>query len=158
MEKLAVIGLLLTTVVPVAAWARTAPGPVVPRTVQVQIAHRAPLLAYVPTREPLGFGFTGWQKTPATVELTLADKAGWEIRFVVTRSTGSCRTGMEKSYQLDGNKVYWSHTAAEQRAWRCLTDPQGRQVRLVASSPRPPSLFAGVALGRVAASGKRVAA
>ena len=65
---------------------------------------------------------------------------------------------MEKSFQLDGNKVYWSHTGAEQQAWRCVTGPNGRQVRLVASSPQPPTKFADVGLGRVVASGKRISA
>ena len=64
---------------------------------------------------------------------------------------------MEKSFQLDGNKVYWSHTGAEQMAWRCVK-PSGRQVRLVASSPQPPTKFADVGLGRVVASGKRISA
>ena len=65
---------------------------------------------------------------------------------------------MEKSFQLDGNKVYWSHTGAEQMAWRCVTAPSGKQVRLVASSPQPSTKFADVGLGRVVASGKRIAA
>jgi hypothetical protein len=155
--RLTLICLVVAAVVPTGGSARTNPQPVVPRRVQVQIASLAPLLAYAPTREPIGFGFTGWLKTPATVEITLDNKAGWEIRFVARRHTGSCRVGMEKSYQLDGNKVYWSHTGAEQQAWRCLTDGRGRQVRLVASSPQPPSLFAAVGLGRVVASGKRIA-
>lgn len=74
------------------------------------------------------------------------------------RVNGACRMGMEKSFQLDGNKVYWSHTGAEQQAWRCVTRPDGRQLRLVASSPQPPTLFADVGLGRVVASGKQIAA
>ena len=35
---------------------------------------------------------------------------------------------------------------------------QGKQVRLVASSPQPPTKFADVGLGLVVASGKRIAA
>ena len=64
---------------------------------------------------------------------------------------------MEKSFQLDGNKVYWSHTGAEQQAWRCVTGRNGQRVRLVASSPQPATKFADVGLGRVVASGKRIA-
>jgi len=86
------------------------------------------------------------------------NKAGWEIRFIALPASGACRTGMEKSFQLDGNKVYWSHTGAEQMAWRCVTSPSGRQLRLVASSPQPPTTFADVGLGRVVASGKRISA
>ena len=158
MLRLALIGLALTAALPTVVGARVVARPVVPHQVQAQIAQRVPGLAYAPTRAPLGFGYTSWLKTPSTVEVTLDNKAGWEIRFVAMRHTGSCRAGMEKSFQLDGNKVYWSHTGAEQQAWRCLTDAQGRQVRLVASSPQPPSLFANVGLGRVVASGKRIAA
>ena len=99
-----------------------------------------------------------WQKSPSNLEITFDNKAGWEIRFIALPTSGSCRTGMEKSFQLDGNKVYWSHTGAEQMAWRCVTGPSGRQVRLVASSPQPPTKFADVGLGRVVASGKRIAA
>ena len=90
------------------------------------------------------------------MQIEFLNKAGWEINFIATRQYGSCRAGMEKSYQLDGNKVYWSHTGAEQQAWRCVTGALGRQVRLVASSPQPPTKFAPVGLGRVVASGKRI--
>ena len=94
-----------------------------------------------------------WQKSPSNLEITFDNKAGWEIRFIALPTSGSCRTGMEKSFQLDGNKVYWSHTGAEQMAWRCVTSPSGRKVRLVASSPQPSTKFADVGLGRVVASG-----
>ncbi len=131
--------------------------PPVPLAAQAQIARKAPSLAYVPTRMALGFHYSGWLKTPTTVETTFDNKAGWEIRFVALRLTGACRAGMEKSFQLDGNKVYWSHTGAEQQAWRCVTGRNGQRVRLVASSPQPATKFADVGLGRVVASGKRIA-
>ena len=131
--------------------------PVVPRPVQLQILVKAPALAYAPTRMALGFRYTNWQRTPANVEITFDNKAGWEIRFVALRQVGPCRAGMEKSFQLDGNKVYWSHTGAEQQAWRCVSSAHGRQFRLVASSPQPPTLFADVGLGLVVASGKHIA-
>ena len=137
--------------------AAAASGPVVPRPVQLQIVQRAPALAYAPTRMALGFRYASWLKTPATVRIRFGNKAGWQIRFVAVPLIGSCRTGMEKSFQLDGNKVYWSQTSAEQKAWRCVTGPTGRQIRLVASSPQPPTRFADVGLGRVVASAKRIA-
>ena len=138
------------------ASAATAPPPVVPLPVQAHIKHRAPLLAYVPTRAAIGFRYTHWLRTKQTVQIMFVNKAGWEIDFIATRQHGSCRAGMEKSYQLDGNMVYWSHTGAEQQAWRCVTGALGRQVRLVASSPQSPTTFAAVGLGRVVASGKRI--
>ncbi len=160
MGRSTVIALLLTLTLTLAlaTTAEASSRPVVPRRVQLQILGKAPGLAYAPTRMALSFRYTNWQKTPANVEITFDNKAGWEIRFVVLRQVGVCRTGMEKSFQLDGNKVYWSHTAAEQQAWRCLSGAHGRQVRLVGSSPQPPTLFADVGLGLVVASGKRIAA
>ena len=93
---------------------------------------------------------------PTSVLEHFTNKAGREIVFVATPLRGLCRTGMEKSFQLDGNKVYWSHRATEQQAWRCVRSPRGVQVRLVASSPQPPSQYADVGLGRVVASAKRI--
>ena len=157
MRRFVAMGLALGAVFGTAATADASSTPVVPRPAQLQILHRAPGLAYAPTRMTHGFHYVSWQKSPSNVLLTFDNKAGWEIRFVALRQYGSCRTGMEKSFQLDGNKVYWSHTGAEQQAWRCVTGAQGRQLRLVASSPQPPTLFADVGLGRVVASGKRIA-
>ena len=131
--------------------------PVVPAAVQARIAHQAPGLAYVPTRVALGFHYRNWQKTPSTVRIAFENRAGSEITFISSRLTGACRAGVEKSFQLDGNKVYWSHTGVEQRAWRCVSGRDGRRVRLVASSRLPPTRFAAVGLGRVVASGKPVA-
>jgi len=157
MTRFATIG-LLSLALALASAAGAASGRVVPSSVQAQILHKAPALAYVPTRMALGFHYVSWQKTPANVIETFDSKAGWEIRFIALRQAGACATGMERSFQLDGNKVYWSHTGAEQQAWRCVTGPSGQQVRLVASSPQPSTKFAAVGLGRVAASGKRIAA
>ena len=159
MRRPIVTGIALCLALGVAAGAASAATrlQVVPRAAQLQIARKAPALPYVPTRMASGFHYVGWQRSPSDVLITFDNKAGWEIRFVALRQVGSCRTGMEKSFQLDGNKVYWSHTGAEQQAWRCVTGPNGRQLRLVASSPQPPTVFADVGLGRVAASGKRIA-
>jgi hypothetical protein len=82
------------------------------------------------------------------------NKAGWQIVFVAAPLRGDCRAGMEKSFQLAGNKVYWSHTASDQQAWRCVIGPSKQAVRLVAASPEPPTKFADVGLGTVVASGK----
>ena len=158
MRRLTTIGLILFVALGSAAAAAANAHPVVPQQVQRQILRLTPGLAYTPTRMALGFRYTNWQKTPNNVLITFDNRAGWEIRFIALPLSGPCRAGMEKSFQLDGNKVYWSHTGAEQQAWRCVAGPQGRQVRLVASSPQPPTLFADVGLGRVVASGKRAAA
>jgi hypothetical protein len=159
MRRLTTIGLILCGVLVAAAAAGAAPKkPVVSRATQLRVLRTKPALAYVPTRMASGFHYVSWQKSPANMEITFDNKAGWEIRFIALGQAGPCRAGMEKSFQLDGNKVYWSHTGAEQQAWRCVTGPYGRQVRLVASSPQPPTKFAAVGLGLVVASGKRIAA
>ena len=157
MRRIATIGLVLCGALLAAAATGAATKPAVPRIAQLRILRATPRLAYVPTRMAAGFHYVGWQKSPSNLEITFDNKAGWEIRFIALPTSGSCRTGMEKSFQLDGNKVYWSHTGAEQMAWRCVTGPSGRPVRLVASSPQPPTKFADVGLGRVVASGKRIA-
>ena len=158
MRRITTIGLVLCgALLVVAAAASAAAKPVVPRAVQLRILHATPTLPYMPTRSAIGFHFVSWQKSPSNMEITFDNKAGWEIRFIALPTSGSCRAGMEKSFQLDGNKVYWSHTGAEQMAWRCVTGPYGRQVRLVASSPQPSTKFSDSGLGRVVASGKRIA-
>ena len=63
------------------------------------------------------------------------NKAGWEITFVSAALRGLCRAG-DQDLQLDGNKVYWSQTADEQQAWRCVRNGRGLRVRLVAASPQ----------------------
>jgi hypothetical protein len=150
-RKLLVVA-LAAFVVPVAA---AAAKPVVPTAVQVRIKAKAPSLAYVPTRLAIGFHYRRWEYRQGTVRIWFRNKAGWEIVFVAARLHGACRAGMEKSFQLDGNKVWWAHTAIEQQAWRCVVG-RSSLVRLAAASPQPPTRFADVGLGRVAASGKRI--
>ena len=70
--------------------------------------------------------------------------------------TGSCTAGKEKTFQLAGVKVYWGHTATEQQAWRCVVDPSGHQVKLVAATSLPPTKFADVGLGTIVASAHRI--
>ena len=42
----------------------------------------------------------------------------------------------DQTLQVDGNKVFWSGTAAGGTAWRCVTDRRGRRVVLAASAGR----------------------
>jgi hypothetical protein len=130
--------------------------PAVPVATQAQIARARPSLAYTPTRMLIGFRFRSWRTGPAAVYERFTNKAGWEITFVATPLRGTCRAGKVKSFQLDGNKVYWSRTVNEQQAWRCVRNRSGVWVRLVAASPQPPSKLADTGLGRVVASAKRI--
>jgi len=154
MRRLIAIAVLVT--LSVAVTAAAAARPIVPVSVRAQIKRQMPAFAYAPTRMAVGFRYASWRRSPQNVSISFTNRAGWEITFVALPSTGACRAGMEASFQLDGNKVYWSHNGAEQEAWRCVTGANGRAVRLVASSPQPPTLFANVGLGLVVASGARI--
>ena len=122
----------------------------VPLPVQHQIAQKAPLVAYVPARLGIGWHYERWTHQGA-LRIFFSNKAGREIVFVASPFKGNCRAGMTKSFQLDGNKVYWSQTATEQQAWRCVNG-----MKLVATTSLPPNRFADVGLGRMAASGHRI--
>jgi hypothetical protein len=123
---------------------------VVPVPVQQQIAQKAPLVAYVPARLAIGWRFKRWTHAGA-LRITFSNKAGREIVFVAAPFKGNCRSGMEKSFQLAGNKVYWAQAAGVQQAWRCVNG-----MKLAASTSLPPNRFADVGLGRIAASGHRI--
>jgi hypothetical protein len=146
----------VTMLAAAAATAATASTPVVPLSVQARIAATAPRLAYVPTRMGFGFHFRRWERKPGVVRIWFRNKAGWEITFVAAPLRGGCRAGFQRSFQLAGNKVYWAQTSEEQQAWRCLTRPGGRTVRLIAASAHPPTRFADVGLGRIVSSGKLI--
>jgi hypothetical protein len=122
----------------------------VPLPVQHQIAQKAPLVAYVPARLGVGWHYERWTHQVA-LRIFFSNKAGKEIVFVASPFNGNCRAGMTKSFQLDGNKVYWSQTATEQQAWRCVNG-----MKLVATTSLPPNRFADVGLGIMAASGHRI--
>lgn len=125
--------------------------PVVPLTVQHAIVRRAPTLAYVPARAAIGYRYRTWTFAGGAVRIWFRNRAGKEIVFVAARRTRPCASGNEKTFQLAGNKVYWAHTSEEQQAWRCVDG-----VELAAASPQPPTEFADVGLGRVAASAHRI--
>ena len=124
----------------------------VPLPVQHQIAQKAPLVAYAPARLGDGWHYERWTHQGA-LRIYFSNKAGKEIVFVASPFKGNCRAGMTKSFQLDGNKVYWSQTSTEQQAWRCVNG-----MKLVATTSLPPNRFADVGLGIMAASGHRIRA
>jgi hypothetical protein len=143
--------LLIAVVAAAATAAAAAATPVVPAFTQGQIAKTVPSLAYVPARLAIGWRYRRWTHRGGVLRIFFANKAGREITFVAAPLTGTCRAGMEKSFQQAGVKTYWSHTANEQQAWRCVNG-----VRLVAASSLRPDQFADVGLGRIAASGHRI--
>ncbi len=129
----------------------------VPTFVQHLIAKRSPLLAYVPTRIAApSFRYVGYQASPTRVSITFAQTPKRKIVFTAIRYAAPCADGKQRSYQLSGNKVYYAQLDNTQMAWRCVTGPGGRQVRLAASSTLPATQFSGVGLGTIAASALRV--
>ena len=118
--------------------------------VQHQIAQKAPLVAYAPARLAAGWHYERWTHQ-GPLRIFFANKAGQGVVFVASPFKGNCRAGMTKSFQLAGNKVYWSQTATGQQAWRCVNG-----MKLAATTSLPPNRFADVGLGRMAASGHRI--
>lgn len=76
--------------------------------------------------------------------------------FSASPGAACAGAGKEKSFQLDGNKVYWSHTATGQQAWRCVLGPNRALIRLTATTTVPPTKFSDSGLGQVAAAGHYV--
>jgi hypothetical protein len=130
-------------------------GPV-PARVVLAVDHKVPVANYMPTRMLPGFAYRSWSFRNGVLRMTFANKRGWTIVWTVAPMAGTCRAGMQKSFQLAGNKVWWAENAAGQRAWRCLFASDGVARRLSASSTTPPTRLADVGLGLVAASGKRL--
>ena len=125
--------------------------PIVPVFTQNQIAKRAQAYAYVPARIATGYRYERWTFRGGALRIWLRNVARHEIIFSAAKQHGSCTAGREKTFQMGGNKVYWSQSANEQQAWRCVNG-----VRVVASTTQPPTTFADVGLGRVVASGHRI--
>ena len=134
--------------------------PVVPPFIQHVIEQRAGPLAYVPTRAPFGYRYLSyrWDAGPKRLTIRLHDKhyapsdANRTLAVTVERFGGtlaSCGDGNEKSYQVDGNKV-WS--SGDNLAWRCVRGAQGRIVKILASGGKYPA----VGLAIIAASVKRI--
>jgi hypothetical protein len=142
--------LLIAVAVAAGASAAAAATPVVPVFTQHQIAKTVPALAYVPGRLAIGWHYRRWTHQGA-LRIFFADKAGREITFVAAPFSGNCAATKEKTFQLAGVKAWWSHTASEQQAWRCVNG-----VKLVAATAMAPNRFADVGLGRIVASGHRI--
>jgi hypothetical protein len=65
------------------------------------------------------------------------------------RELARCGDGREKTLQMGGNKVYSGGGVV----WRCIRTPRGSLVKVTVAGASLPD----VALGRVAASAKRIA-
>jgi hypothetical protein len=146
MKKLALLAVATLALAAPAA----AASPLVPPFIQSLVKEKAGAQAYVPTRAPFRYSYLSytWNARDRILVVRLVDRrypnrAAHTVFFSVHRFSGDCATGNQKSYQLDGNKVY----SDAEVAWRCLPG-----VKLLASGPNLPT----VALGQVVASAKKV--
>jgi hypothetical protein len=153
---------LVLAALPAASAAAGTPGHPVPVAVEKQIAKRAGIESYTPSRMLIGFTYERWQYVPGELRVWFANKAHVEIKFDVTPLLAStCAAGKQKTFQLAGNKVYWSQVTDPtveyvQEAWRCVKHPSGRVMRLSVVTQTPPTTLASVGLGRVVASGRLI--
>ncbi|HET6944090.1 MAG TPA: hypothetical protein VFI01_01960 [Gaiellaceae bacterium] len=122
----------------------------VPVPVQDEIAAKAPLVAYAPSRLAPGWRYVRWTHQ-GPLRIWFDNRAGREIVFIAARFSGNCRAGMEKSFQMAGVKVYWGDTSNGQEAWRCVNG-----MKLVGATSLAPDRFADVGLARLVASGHRL--
>ncbi len=122
----------------------------VPVPVQQQIAEKAPLLAFAPSRLAPGWHYERWTHA-GSLRIYFANRAGREIVFVAAPFKGDCRAGKEAFFQMAGVKTYWNHTATSQQAWRCVNG-----MKLTAATSLSPGRFADVGLARLVASGHQL--
>lgn len=134
--------------------------PVVPVAIQQIVHRRAGSLAYIPTRAPFGYRYLSYTWNAATKQLTirLHDKhyAASNPRRTVsvtaswfTRPLTQCGIGNEKSYQVDGNRVF---SAGGTLTWRCVKGAGGRIVKIASAGQNMPTST----LAIVASSARRV--
>lgn len=150
-----VTALMLTLACSTAA---AATAPVVPTRSQHAIHARTAQFSYVPARLPTGWRYYKWsfRSAPRTLSIVFRDRAARELTFDVSQQDGACAEGREKTFQLDGNKVYWAQGADGQQAWRCVTGTTDRLVRIAVGTTMSARTFAPTGLGIVAASGHYV--
>lgn len=119
----------------------------VPPTQATAIAKRAGALALLPKRMTFGFRYVSWSFRPGRLTVRFVRMGGWTIVYTAQPFRGSCATGAEKTFQLDGNKAWWAAVQGGQQAWRCIDS-----ARVVAYTSRPPTAFGDSALGQVVAA------
>jgi len=143
--------MLLTLVFPAAAQAARP----VPEQAVLAIDRKAATRNFMPTRMLIGFTYVSWSYRGGVLRIDFRNKAGRTVSWRVAPMNGACDRGKQQSFQLAGNKVWWSQSGGVQRAWRCVFGQDGKPLRLTASSSTPPTKLAGVGLGTVVASARR---
>ena len=162
MRRLALVSLVLLALGAAPALAFMPSHPV-PPAVEKQIARKAGLESYSPARMMTGWHYLRWQYVPGELRIWFTNRSNWQVKFDVTPLlASSCAAGKQKTFQLSGNKVYWSQNTdatvdtVQQQAWRCIEHPSGRWMRVVVSSTLPPTKLAATGLGGIAASARLI--
>src|SRR5258708_459228 len=152
MRKLAVMIILAVFAAPPALAAR----PLAGKTL-LAIDGKALYRNFLPTTMLSGFTYARWSYGDRVLRVEFQNKAGVLLEWDVAPmpSTGPCGKGSEQSFQLNGNKVWWSQRPEMQLSWRCVFGQDGIPLLLVASSPAPTSKLAPAGLGIVVASARR---
>jgi hypothetical protein len=87
----------------------------VPVFIQHLIAKRSPAFAYEPTRiGPSSFRYASFTATAARVSITFKETPRRKITFTAGPSTRPCTSGKMKTFQMSGNKVYWTRVSGVQ--------------------------------------------
>jgi hypothetical protein len=127
--------------------------PLVPASVQHQIAKRVPRLAYVPARGAIPYRYRSWTFRRGVLRIWFANRN--EPRKLVVFEArifhGNCRTGAEKSFQMAGVKTWYGASGTRRQAWRCV-----HGTKLIAWTTLPEIRFAAVGLARIVASGHTI--
>ena len=121
--------------------------PVVPLSIQHIAKRRAGALAYIPTRAPFGYRYLSysWNASTKQLAIRLHDKhyaaSNTKRTITVTASwfagpLAQCGVGNEKSYQVDGNRVF---SAGATLTWRCVKGTGGRIVKISSSDQNMPT-------------------
>ena len=97
--------------------------------------------AYVPTRIPIGYRYSRWQKVNDSLVLTFKERTSADtFRFEVSKlaPAAPCDGGgaFHRIIQTDGNKIYYGGDKGYWKAWRCVVFPR-RQRCTTPSRPSP---------------------
>jgi hypothetical protein len=159
-QRFVSVALAVVCAAVLAAPAVAATGPQVPAFTLKRIQAKAGDAAYLPTRVPLGYRYERWRLADGKLVVTFTHKLSRDrFTFQVERLPKGMGCDLQGSFlrtlQMDGNKVYYRGEQGEWIAWRCVTSPKTHVQYLLSAHSSGP--LPDVALGRVAASGKRFA-
>jgi hypothetical protein len=125
----------------------------VPAAVQARIAKQTPQLAYVPARGVLPYRYRSWKLAAGVLRIWFANANEPKKLYVfeVRVFHGTCRAGMQQSFQMAGVKAFYAYDGTRQQAWRCV-----HGTKLTAWTTIGLRKFSGAGLARIVASGHRI--